>query len=76
MPFELDLKGAVEGLIRNYGVNAADEAKRMSGRLSHRKDQAGADFWHRVHKVLTPTKLEATTESGVSISRSKSCDFA
>ena len=70
MARELIVQSTMEALLKVFGKNAADEAKRMADRLSTRKDPTDGELWRQVYLALWEEKPEtrpsATIETSLS----------
>lgn len=62
-PKEPSVETTVKAMLRAYGPDASDEAKRMADRLSMRADHNGGDFWHQVHVALQGLQLEPASRA-------------
>ena len=52
----------VEAMIRVYGQDATDEAKRMADRLSLRHNPNSGDFWQMVYVALRGPNSTAASD--------------
>ena len=48
-----NVEETVQSMIRIYGPDAMDEAKRMADRVSLRQDPRAGDFWYQVYAALS-----------------------
>jgi hypothetical protein len=70
MPKEPTVQTTVEAMMKVFGSDAADEAKRMADRMSMRKDPSGSDFWHQVYLALRGEKPETRSSATIETSLS------